>query len=309
LKPALAVGLLACGALTASPSSEQVFRSGVQSVVVDVSVLRGRTPVTGLTAADFAIDDNGTPQVVASIDAAAIPLDVSLVVDATWQAQGLHGGYIGLAGTRALAQDAHKIAGLLAPDDRLAVLTYGAELVQTRAMSPVGASPSDIDVSNPTTFVPSNPVPIGQAVLTALSSPTPPERRHVVLVFSAARLLSEVPLHEVVVPAAARADALLYTVLHPPAYTVDTHEAIPYYPPDALVRDGLTRAAEATGGRAFITGNIVGAFRDILKEFRRSYVLRYSVQGVPVRGWHTISVTVPRCPACVVRARRGYMGG
>jgi hypothetical protein len=68
------------------------------------------------------------------------------------------------------------------------------------------------------------------------------------------------------------------------------------------------RAAEATGGKAVLTGDVSGTFRDVLKDFRQRYVLRYSVQGVPTRGWHDIVVTVPSCPGCTIHARRGYMG-
>lgn len=69
-----------------------------------------------------------------------------------------------------------------------------------------------------------------------------------------------------------------------------------------------TQAAEVTGGRAFLTGDVVGAFRDVLKDFRSSYVLRYTLHGVPSPSWHAVAVKVPSCPTCSIRARRGYMG-
>ena len=75
-----------------------------------------------------------------------------------------------------------------------------------------------------------------------------------------------------------------------------------------LIRNTLTRAAEATGGKAYLTGDIVGAFRDALKAFRSGYVLRYTLDGVPSAGWHDIVVKVPRCPTCTIQARRGYVG-
>lgn len=300
--------VLACAAFGASPNAPQVFKSGVQSVIVDASVLDGRSPLASLTAADFALTDNGAAQRVESLQGTAIPLDVSLVVDATWFTQGLTGGLNGPAGTRELHSNAQQIVGLLRPDDRLGIITYAADLVETRPMSRIGSTPAGMDVGNPTTHVPRNPVPIGQALLTALTAPTPADRRHIIILFSAARLQSEVLLVEDIVPAAIRADALLYTVLNPPDQAADTHQPIPIYPPDALVRDGLTQVAVAAGGKTYLTGDIVGAFRDILKEFRRSYVLRYSLQGVPTRGWHSIVVTVPSCPRCTIRARRGYLG-
>ena len=50
------------------------------------------------------------------------------------------------------------------------------------------------------------------------------------------------------------------------------------------------------------------AFRTIFEDFRQSYVLRYSPNGVDARGWHAISVTVPKVKDATVRARQGYYG-
>lgn len=46
----------------------------------------------------------------------------------------------------------------------------------------------------------------------------------------------------------------------------------------------------------------------ILDEFRRSYVLLYSPQGVRSQGWHTVTVSVPAQPALTVKSRSGYFG-
>ena len=61
----------------------------------------------------------------------------------------------------------------------------------------------------------------------------------------------------------------------------------------------LARAAERTGGelhgqsRFFRASSIARAFRTIFNDFRQSYVLRYSPEGVPARGWHPIVVRAP----------------
>ena len=271
-------------------------------------MLNGRTPVTGLSANDFVLTDNGATQRVESLGHAAFPLDVSLVVDATWFTQGRPGGEIGPAGTRELHRNAQQVVGLLGADDRLGVITYAADVVETRPMSLVGVTPDRINVTNPTTYVFSNPIPIAQALLTALTAPTPADRRHIVVLFSAAKLQAEVPLLEHLVPAARRADALLYAVLNLAEQAVDTHQPIPISSPEEMTRDALTEAAEAAGGKTYLTGDSVGALRNILKEFRRSYVLRYTLEGVPAPGWHDVVVKVPSCLQCTVRARRGYMG-
>jgi hypothetical protein len=46
-----------------------------------------------------------------------------------------------------------------------------------------------------------------------------------------------------------------------------------------------------------------------MEEFRTSYMLRYSPQGVAGAGWHEITVKIARPGKFDVRARRGYEGG
>jgi hypothetical protein len=53
-------------------------------------------------------------------------------------------------------------------------------------------------------------------------------------------------------------------------------------------------------------GSLERAFRTIFDEFRQSYVLVYTPTNTPARGWHVISVTVPKIRNATVRARQGY---
>ena len=63
------------------PSSNQTFRTSTDVVMVDVSVKRGNSPVKGLTAADFELRDNGVKQEIETVEAKAVPIDLSIVVD------------------------------------------------------------------------------------------------------------------------------------------------------------------------------------------------------------------------------------
>lgn len=284
-----------------------VFRSGVQEVFVDVSVLSERSPLTTLDQADFVVTDNGKRQRVESVDAASLRLDVSLVLDATWFTQGLAPG-TGPSGSDELHRNARQIVALLRPEDRLGVITFADDVVETRPMSVVSSSPQEISFANPTTYAVTQRFRAAEAVLTALTAPVSADRRHLIVLGSAARLKSSVPLEEHLLPAARRADALLYTVLSPPTRTAITNRQLPLLPSEVVTRQAMTAAAEATGGKAYLTGDIVGAFRDVLNELRTSYVLRYTLEGLPSAGWHNIVVKVPSCPTCTIRARRGYMG-
>ena len=69
--------------------------------------------------------------------------------------------------------------------------------------------------------------------------------------------------------------------------------------------------AGPTGGQVFPVDpqDPVGrAFSDAIRDFRTSYVLRYTPEGVPAEGWHSIAVSVTRAGKYDVRARKGYGG-
>src|SRR6185436_4922155 len=62
-------------------TGQQTFRTATDVVMVDVSVRSGGRNVTGLSAAEFSLTDNGVLQKIDSVDVSAVPLDVTLVVD------------------------------------------------------------------------------------------------------------------------------------------------------------------------------------------------------------------------------------
>lgn len=92
LRRATATGILTAGLAAAllafpriqSPQPVPRFRTGVEGVVVDVSVLdKDRRPVRGLTAADFAIVEDGKPQSITAFTAIDMP-DVVQTPSAPW---------------------------------------------------------------------------------------------------------------------------------------------------------------------------------------------------------------------------------
>ena len=80
-----------------------------------------------------------------------------------------------------------------------------------------------------------------------------------------------------------------------------------------LRTNGLSVKAgvEATGGAwhqaaGLSVPSLTGTFKSTFDDFRSSYMLRYTPQGVTRSGWHTIDVTVPGRRSLDVNARRGY---
>jgi hypothetical protein len=80
---ACAIGgiLMAVADLRQAPGQAPVFRATTQVVTVQASVLQGKTPVEGLSPADFVLLDNGVRQRVEVMAVEATPLDVTLVFD------------------------------------------------------------------------------------------------------------------------------------------------------------------------------------------------------------------------------------
>jgi hypothetical protein len=70
----------------------------------------------------------------------------------------------------------------------------------------------------------------------------------------------------------------------------------------------LEDAVKRTGGTVRPLSDSFKAFADILEDFRSSYVLQYTPQGVSAPGWHELKVKVTRSGSFTIRARRGYSG-
>jgi VWFA-related protein len=263
-----------------------VFRAHTDLVSVDVSVTRARRPLTGLTAKDFVLTDNGVEQVVEAITVEALPIDVSLVVD--------------LSGSTAstlerVKADITRMAGMLRPTDRVRLIRFADDVRQIVPMQPA-TEPLPLD-----DLKPGQSTSLNDALFVALARPPELNRRHLVVVFTDAEDTWSAIENSSVPVIASRADAVLHVVLSTYDRTTD--------PSVMTTRQALRQAADVTGGDVRYLRDAVGAFRQVLDEFRTSYVLRYTPRGVKREGWHELTVTVTRPGTFTVRARRGYFGG
>ena len=107
---------------TASLDQAGGFRATSRRVFVDVSVLAGNVPVTGLSAQDFIITDNGVRQNIETVDVETMPLDISLVVDVSGSTSEQLEGY---------RRDIASVSQMIRPMDRLRLMT-----VETRVSEP-----------------------------------------------------------------------------------------------------------------------------------------------------------------------------
>jgi hypothetical protein len=175
-----------------------VFRARTDLVSVDVAVTRGRLPVSGLTASDFLLTDNGVRQQIEAISIESIPIDVSLVID--------------LSGSTASAlerfkTDINRMAGLLRPTDQVRLIRFSEDVRQVVPMQPSTATLplGDLRTGQSTS--------LNDAMFYALSRPAELNRRHLIVVFTDADDTWSTIENASLPVLAGRAEAVLQVVL------------------------------------------------------------------------------------------------
>ena len=291
--------LAAMAAATLSASQEVPrYRAATSVVTVSVSVKRGNNAVANLKASDFALTDSGVPQRIEAVAIESLPIDVTLFLDTSGSTAGK---------LDEMQKDVQAVLQLLRSGDRFRLLTIGDTVNEVVPWVPAG------------TKVPVTIEPIGgislirDALMLALAHRPEPGRRHLIVGMTdrqdCGSVVTSALLHEV----AGRSEAVMHLVDYSGGGG-DARYRVRGCSPQATPAGEamLERAAERTGGevhgqsRLFRASSIARAFRTIFNDFRQSYVLRYSPDGVPARGWHPIVVRVPSAGSATVRARQGY---
>jgi hypothetical protein len=287
----LAIGLLAWltfgAAVPAGRAQGQnpTFRTFTDIVAVDASVKKGKAPVGGLTAADFEVLDNGVVQQIDAVSIEAVPIDVTLVVDLSNSV---------IKNVHAFKDDIRKFVAMLRPADRVRVVSFAYDVREDVPMqSP--ASPPNLDgleVGGATSF--------NDGLLYAMLWPEEPQRRHLVIAFTDGFDTYSTVGNASLPAIAGRVDVVLHAVL------VEPEQKAPASYHGSL--DALLDAVRRTGGETHRQSRAVNDFKQIVDDFRASYVLRYTPRGVARGGWHALTVRVTRPGTFTVRARQGYGG-
>jgi VWFA-related protein len=324
---ALVVALVAWGgvrdttAISTGPQADQArpptFRARAEAVSVDVAVRRNGRPVTGLTATDFEILDNGVPQTIADFSDGARPIDVRVAFDVSASVTAPLLAELRRAMSR-LQQDLH-------PRDRLQILTFSSRI---RRVADAGRDTNLDDVF--ATIRPSGSTAVFDALAVALATPVVPDRRYLVVAFTdgldtnsvtqPAALLDLVrrttPTLHVVLPADVRYAMVVFRpeVDRTPGQQDFTRPTVERQRVDLsqaarAFRQVYAQLARETGGLAVaITphGDLPTSFTQALQEFRDSYVLHFVPTGVEDAGVHQLTIRVKR-EDVDVRARKSYV--
>lgn len=321
------------------PQGQPTFTSSTDVVMVDVSVRKGGAMVTGLSAADFEVRDNGVKQDVETVESLAVPIDLSLMVDVSgnpdrpWSDIPLESKV-----AAEIDQNARKVTKLLRPGDRVRLFAVDTYLQQLWPLQAADAVPTvqHLNFDGIATFY--------DSLLTLLLQPVEPKRRHVIVAttrggdgFSVAKAVevgqiaehSDAQIHLVMEETKADHEITVrpwqceHMDLCRPSYRFwvparrRLFQAQPIMsglaPLHTLFPDGqaLKAGAESTGGELYqgemlSEPTLFGTFQKAFENFRQSYVLRYTPKGIAQPGWHQITVTVPGDKSVQIKARNGY---
>lgn len=282
---------IAAAAVVAAPivlAQQPVFRSQVEAVRIDVSVMNGGRPVTGLTAANFTVSDHGVAQVIERVEVDTVPLSIMLVLDTSGSMNGEPLTDL-IAASRRLIES-------LKPGDEAALVSFNepAELRvpmtsnREALLSAVAALQSE------------GATALYDGLFLALQMRAETtDARSVALVFSDGRDTASWLSKERLAEAIRRSGVVTHVV-----ELLSGRSAVS----GTGVSPILGELADAGGGRrwsAASSRDLRELFAEVLDELRSRYLLTYYPAGVVREGWHDVKVTLKGARGDVI-ARPGY---
>ena len=284
-------------------TSQQTFRTAVDTVELDVAVMQGNKAGAALTASDFEVTDNGVKQSVLEVSRERQPIDVVLVVDISGSVRG--------ALLDALTDAVNNVRGRLRDDDRAELVTFNGQILGRIPITAAKALKSiKIDGAAGSTS-------LNDALVVAMAAPAEIGRRRMAIVFTDGFDTSSFLEEKSVIDVAARSHTAMFVV------STDS-KATNFFNTLADTTGGVVQSVPPVGitissaGPNALPGNSVmkfglsgevldASFLRALDDFRMSYVVRYSLTGVTRQGWHDVAVRVLKAGRYQVRAKRGYV--
>ena len=300
--------------------SQQTFRSSVDGVVIPVSVRSGNKPVSGLTAADFELRDNGVVQDLEDVSAEKLPIDVTLLLDLSSSVDGPM--------LQRLKTAVADTAALLRPDDRIRLVAVSQVL---REVFPFQAKQGIVALD---TLSAEGATSLYDGLAATMMRPTEVGRRQLIVAFTDGRDSTSI-LDESAAKAIARlSDAVVDIVVPvagaranpgrrlsqraggtPDSLTGAQNVTVNGEGPGGVAPEGvpqvLTELVAPTAGQVLPLApeaSISQIFKAMLDDFRATYVLQYVPKNVTAAGWHDVEISVKKRGKYDLRARKGYRG-
>ena len=206
-----------------------------------------------------------------------------------------------------LRQSVRQLKADLGPHDRLKLVAFNMQIRRLADFEAVGAATDTAFAS----LSGRGSSAIFDSVAVQLASPVLEGRRHLIVLFSDGQDSSSISDPDALFDVAKRTTATVDIVLASTA--PETSNASPFARspgrPSISVGRMYDQLARETGGRVVPTTageNLASTFSRALADFRASYVLYFTPQGVAQSGSHIIDVRVKQ-DGTDVRARRGYV--
>ena len=267
-------------------TKQAVFRARTESVAISASVKRGNAAVANLTSKDFTLTDNGVTQSIDAVTIESVPLDVTLFMDTSGSTAGA---------LDRMKSNVISIAKMLRPDDQFRLLTIGLSVD-----TPVPWQRAGNSVALEMKAMPGISL-VYDALFVALTHAPATGRRHLIVAMTDGEDCGSLLDGARVLDASGRSEAVLHWIYVSNQGDFDPHATAAWCTPsDAHEVDFVEQSALRTGGekhRSRFGDAAVRTFAQILDEFRQSYVLRYSPNGVKAPGWHAVTVQVLGQPA------------
>ncbi len=267
--------LLTLFVLSGPPQEPASFGVQVRYVYVDAFVLDGGNPVSGLTAPDFSLTDDGLPQELELVSSESLPLRTVLALDTSASINGQKLEQLQAAGRAFLA-------GLRAGDEA-ALLGFDEELRQrvplTGDLARVARGLAGV--------LPGGATALFDALYAGVTLASGRGRSLLVLFTDGEDNMSWLDAAQVA-RVVQESDVLVQVVVAMPAERA--RAAASYV-------SGLRQIAEATGGRlwrAESPAELVPAFEAILKAMKTRYVLRFTPPADARPGLHRLELKLRR---------------
>jgi Ca-activated chloride channel family protein len=282
----LAVALLA---------QQAKFTSGVDVVTVDVSARDGGKVVPGLTAADFAVLDNGVKQDIADVTYGKLPIDITVALDVSYSVTGQQLQRLRIA-VGQLMRD-------LGKDDRLRLMLFNERVRRAADFTSDVKSVEDAILA----ATAGGATAVFDTLSVALVSADHPDRRQLIVLFTDGADSMSFTDPKTLIDVARHSNVTVSAVL--PIATASPMVRVNLPPSTSEQLKVYRQLAADTGGVIVplaLRTDVTATFAKALDEFRSSYVLHFSPKGVDAKGFHELTVTVPARPKVTIRARKGY---
>jgi Ca-activated chloride channel family protein len=270
--------------------------SSLVEVPVSVTDAAGR-PVRNLTAGDFRLEENGSPQqIVALGDPGEARVEIALLFDITASVYDLF-QFERQAALRFMQE-------ALRPNDAISIFTIGIRprLIRPRVVGidkAVKAAMAIEPTKEPTAFFDA----VAEAARYLGKTAAPGAKRVVVVISDGEDMLSANHTVGDALKELQRSDCLFYSI-NPSGPSIRLNKI------SLRAEDDLISLASGTGGAAFLPNGLEDldeAFGQIASDLRAQYLLGYYSTAERADGrFRRISVRAPRRPDLRLRARQGY---